>query len=372
MQRARSEDPDCRVYRLTEGGPELTQLLPSGVSPEGAVAIPARDLLVTANEVDLVEDGGARAHVMLYALQDAEVPDYPSIALAEDAEILGWGALSGLAADPDAPGRLHAVSDSVYDAEPRIFEIDATATPARITRAIDVTRGGVPARKLDLEGIAPDGEGGFWLASEGDRAKLVPHALIHVDAEGAIEDEIAFPDELAAAETRFGAEGVAVIDGRIWVAVQREWGDDRKGEAKLLAYDPGAETWGGVRYPLDAAPEGGWIGLSEITAAGGYAWFIERDNRIGATARVKQITRVALSAMEPAPLDGALPLVTKEVFRDLLPDLAATGGYVADKIEGFAIDAAGEAYAVTDNDGVDDSSGETHFLRLGRVGARSE
>ena len=44
--------------------------------------------------------------------------------------------------------------------------------------------------KLDLEGITLDGEGGFWLASEGDTAKLVPHALLHVNAAGEIEEEV--------------------------------------------------------------------------------------------------------------------------------------------------------------------------------------
>ncbi|PZQ47832.1 MAG: alkaline phosphatase [Rhodovulum sulfidophilum] len=357
------------VHGFENGAPVLRQLLPSGVSPEGAVAIPARNLLVTANEADLVEDGGARSHVMVYELRDVAAPDYPSLTSAGAEGLIGWGALSGLAADPATPGKLFAVSDSVYGAQPRIFEIDATRTPARITRAIDVTRDGQPAQKLDLEGIVADGKGGFWLANEGDGAKLVPHALFHVDGTGAIDAEIPFPAELAGQATRFGAEGVTLVDGKLWVAVQREWGDDAKGEAKLLSYDPEAESWGAVRYPLDAAPEGGWIGLSEITAHGDHVYLIERDNQIGTAAKVKQVTRVPVAELKPAPLGGDLPLVSKELVRDLLPDLAASKGYVVDKVEGFAIDASGTAYAVTDNDGVDDSSGETHFLRLGSAEA---
>lgn len=138
---------------------------------------------------------------------------------------------------------------------------------------------------------------------------------------------------------------------------------------KLVAYNLETEEWGAVRYPLDPAPEGGWIGLSEITVEGDHVYIIERDNQIGAAARIKQLTRVPLAEMVPAPLGGDLPLVGKEVVRDFLPDLAAPNGYVADKLEGFAIDAAGFAYAVTDNDGVDDSSGETHFLPLGSIEA---
>ena len=60
-------------------------------------------------------------------------------------------------------------------------------------------------------------------------------------------------------------------------------------------------------------------------------------------------------------------------MRDLIPDLkAATNGYVVDKVEGFAIDADGNAFVVTDNDGVDDSSGETLFLRLGNIAPSTE
>jgi hypothetical protein len=151
--------------------------------------------------------------------------------------------------------------------------------------------------------------------------------------------------------------------------MQREWGDDPKGQVKLLAYDPEAEEWGAVRYPLDPAPEGGWIGLSEITAHDGNLYLIERDNQIDANAGVKQITRVSLEGLTPAPLGGELPLVSKEVVRDLMPTLAEGHGYIVDKVEGFAIDAGGVAYAVTDNDGVDDSSGETFFLPLGRLEA---
>ena len=62
--------------------------------------------------------------------------------------------------------------------------------------------------------------------------------------------------------------------------------------------------------------------------------------------------------------------VEKTLARDLLPDLkAATNGFVVDKVEGFTIDSEGSAFVVTDNDGVDDSSGETLFLRLGTIAA---
>ncbi len=99
---------------------------------------------------------------------------------------------------------------------------------------------------------------------------------------------------------------------------------------------------------------------------GDNAYIAERDNEIGANAKVKRLYRVALSDMVPAKLGSALPLVSKELVRDFLPDLKATGGYVVDKLEGFAIDVDGVGYAVSDNDGVDDSNGETLFFSTGK------
>jgi len=71
--------------------------------------------------------------------------------------------------------------------------------------------------------------------------------------------------------------------------------------------------------------------------------------------------------MIAAPLDGALPLVSREVVRDLIPDLTSTGGYVLDKVESLAITPDGTAWLMTDNDGVDDSSGETMFWSIGQL-----
>lgn len=355
------------VYDLTDPkAPVLKQLLPSGISPEGMVAIPQRNLLVSANEVDLREDGGAPAHVMIYQLAEGPAA-YPMITSAGSDPLIGWGALSGLAADPKEAGKLYAVSDSVYAAAPTIFNIDATQTPAKITGAMAVTRGGDAAQKLDLEGIVADGEGGFWLASEGRSDRLVPHAIYHADAEGAIDQEIALPEALLANETRYGFEGITVVGDTLWMAVQREWKDDPKGMVKLLAYNTKEETWGAVHYPLDAPAEGAWMGLSEITVKGDWAYIIERDNQIAGNAVTKKLYRVALSQLAPVELGGTLPVVSKELVRDLMPDLGVLNGYSVDKVEGFTIDAAGTGWVVTDNDGVDDSSGETLFWSIGEV-----
>lgn len=355
------------VYDVTDPkAPVLKQLLPSGISPEGMVAIPQRDLLVSANEVDLRADGGAPSHVMIYQLAEGPAA-YPMITSAGSEALIGWGAFSGLTADPKDAGKLYAVSDSVYAAAPTIYSIDATQTPAKITSAMTVTRGGDAAQKLDLEGIAADGDGGFWLASEGRSDKLVPHAIYHVDAEGAIDQEIGLPEALLAQESRYGFEGITMVGDTLWMAVQREWKDDPKGMVKLLAYNTKEETWGAVHYPLDAPSDGAWMGVSEITVKGDWAYIVERDNQIAGKAATKKLYRVAVSQLAPAELGGSLPVVSKELVRDLVPDLGVLNGYIVDKVEGFTIDAAGTGWVVTDNDGVDDSSGETLFWSIGEV-----
>ena len=344
----------------------LTPGEPSGVGPEGYVTIPERNLLVSANEKDLIEDGGARAHVMLYELQDAPAA-YPQLTSAGADELIGWGAISGMVADKD--GIVWAVNDSFYGFQPSIFKIDTNRTPARIVDVIRIERTSGPAQKLDLEGITLDGKGGFYVASEGRTERLIPHAIYHVSAEGKIENlkgEIGIPAELAKVEKRFGFEGITKIGDTLWMAVQREWKDDPKNHVKLVAYNLKTKEWGAVHYPK-AEPAKGWVGLSEIVAHGDYVYVVERDNQHDTRAVTKKIYRIPASDMVPAALGGELPVVSKELVRDLLPELTTTGGYVLDKVEGLAIFEDGTAFVSTDNDGVDDHSGETMFFSIGKI-----
>lgn len=354
------------VYKDTGADPEFVQFLPTGLAPEGAVAIAGRNLLAIANEADLIEDGGVRSHVTLYELGE-DSSSYPMIqSKIVDGRPIGWGALSGLAADPKEAGKFYAVNDSFFAMQPSIFVVDATQKPAQITDVIRVTRNGAPAQLLDLEGITSDGKGGFWLASEGRTERMIPHGLYYVNSKGEIKSQVAFPEELLAVERRFGSEGVTMIGDTLWIAIQRSWKDDPKNTVKLVSYNTDTKKWGAVRYPTEN-PSKGWVGLSEITAYGDYVYIVERDNQIGNNAKVKRLYRVAQSEMKAAALGGELPLVSKKLVRDFLPDLKATGGYVVDKIEGFAIDRNGFGFAVTDNDGVDDSNGETLFFSTGKM-----
>ncbi len=349
------------VYDMTDpANPVLKQLLPSGIGPEGAVAIPSRNLFATANEADLGPDGGVRAHVMLYELGDgpAVYPHLTSAGLRVDGRPVGWVANSGMVADDE--GLVWFVNDSFLGMQPSIYKVDVSETPARIVDVIRVTREGQPAQKLDLEGITLDGDGGFWLASEGRTDRLIPHAIYRVDAGGNIVEEIGVPKELMNVERRFGFEGITKVGDTLWMAVQREWDDDPTNHVKLVSYNLETGEWGAVHYPK-AEPATGWVGLSEIVAHGDWVYVIERDNQIGDNAVTKKVYRIPAAEMVPVPLGGDLPVVTKEEVRDLLPDLKSTGGYVLDKVEGLAILPDGTVWVSTDNDGVDDHSGETMF-----------
>ena len=353
------------VYDVTDPtAPVLKQLLPSGVGPEGYVTIPSRNLLVSANEKDLIEDGGARAHVMLYELQDAPAV-YPHLTSEGMKDLTGWGAISGMVADKD--GIVWAVNDSFYLFQPTIFKIDTNQTPARIVDVIRVVRqDGNPAQQIDMEGITLDGKGGFYVASEGRTGRVIPHAIYHVNAKGVIKNrkgEIGLPAELMAVEKRFGFEGITKMGDTLWMVVQREWKDDPKNHIKLVAYNLKTKEWGAVRYEK-AEPKTGWVGMSEIAAHGDYVYVIERDNQHDDRAVTKKVYRIPASEMVPAPLGGELPVVSKELVADLLPYLTSTGGFVLDKVEGLAIQEDGSIWVSTDNDGVDDHSGETMFFKL--------
>lgn len=123
------------------------------------------------------------------------------------------------------------------------------------------------------------------------------------------------------------------------------------------------KAWGAVHYEK-AAPGTGWVGLSEIVAHVDWVFVVERDNQHDYRAVTKMIYRIPLAEMVPAPLGGPLPIVSKAAVRDLVPDLQSTGSYVLDKVEGLAMNDAGEICVSTDNDGVDDHSGETMLFRI--------
>lgn len=346
--------------------PRLKQLLPTGVGPEGLLPIPSRNLLVVSSETDAAAKG-YRSTLSIYRL-GATRAEYPQIH-SDPNQLLPWGALSGMVADRSEQRRLYAVPDSYYKAS-RIYRIDAGKTPALIDGEIELRKAGATV-DYDLEGIARAGNGDFWLASEGD-GKNRPNLLVRTSPSGEVLREYALPAAVAAQATSNGFEGVAVTgEGaleRVYVAFQREWRNDPAGLVKIGVFNPNNEQWRFLHYPLDQAPAGAWVGLSEITAVDEERFLIlERDNRSGPDAEVKRLYVISIAGVEPQADGSTLPLLRKRLVRDLLPDLAAGNGWVPDKVEGVALDTRGELFVVTDNDGVEDASGETRFLRLGRL-----
>ena len=364
------------VYKDADGEPQYVQALPGGIGPEGLLALPQRNLFVSAAEVDLGPENGIGSVVSIYELGDGDTPAYPQLVSADapNGAPIPWMAISGTVADANDPAKLYAVTDSASSVA-RILTIDATQTPAVITTELTITDSGEPAKNLDPEGIALASDGGFWIASEGNPERdenKTNSLLVHVGADGVIKKTVNMPENLMANAKRFGFEGVTTTGSGdeevVWIAVQREWKDDPKGLVKLLAYKPSAESWAAVHYPLDT-PKTGWIGLSELTSVGDDGFLlVERDNQIGPKAKVKQLTFVSLKDVVPADIGSeTIPVIEKTLIRDLIPDLASPNGFVLDKIESFAIDVDGNAFIITDNDGVDDHSGETVFLNLGKI-----
>ena len=347
--------------------PQFVQLLPTTASPEGLKAVPQRNLFIATSELD-DQSLGLRASINIFRLQQGTA-SYPT--LISDNSPAGtpipWSALSGLVGDKDNSNLLYGLHDSYYK-EPKLYTIDVGKKPARITSAITLTNCG--KCDYDLEGLAQRADGGFWLASEGNNSRK--NLLIRTTAAGVVEEEIALPDSLDAQKTTNGYEGVAVVgtgdSEQVYLAFQREWKDDAKGFVKIGRYTPATKAWAFYRYPLDpvASPAGGWVGLSELTYLGNDQFaVIERDNQRGDNAAIKKLYTFSVSGVVPAAHGGSLPVLTKQPALDLLPVLQAPKGWVQDKPEGLALSAGGRVYMVTDNDGVDESTGETQFLDLG-------
>src|SRR5690606_20964848 len=131
-----------------------------------------------------------------------------------------------------------------------------------------------------------------------------------VAEDGTVLAEVALPAEVAAQQRNNGYEGVAVVgrgaSEQVWVAFQREWGDDPEGLVRIGRYTPATGEWAFLHYPLDevTSPAGGWIGLSEIASVDGGTTFavIERDNQAGPDATNKRIYTFDVTEVVPVPV----------------------------------------------------------------------
>ena len=198
--------------------------------------------------------------------------------------------------------------------------------------------------------------------NEAARPVRTANLIFKLSATGVIESIVQLPADINAKQVRFGFEGVAESGGKLVVTFQRAWAGDT--QPRIGVYDLAAKTWQFLFYPLDpvASPNGGWVGLSDITALGNDKFMvIERDNQGGPDARIKRLYRIDIAGKA----DGST--LTKTLIRDLMADLRLPAGAVVEKIEGAALLANGDVIIVNDNDGVDENSGEVHLMNLGKL-----
>ena len=133
--------------------PRFLQLLPTGVGPEGLLAIPQRGLFVTAAETD----DPIRSQLTIFRLRN-RAASYPQVVsgLRTDGPLagkapIGWVALSALAADRQHPETLYTAHDSFLD-HSRLYMLDVGATPAVIRDEIVLLKDGAPVN-YDVEGL---------------------------------------------------------------------------------------------------------------------------------------------------------------------------------------------------------------------------
>tara|TARA_B100001245_G_scaffold112055_3_gene82072 strand:+ start:3248 stop:5614 length:2367 start_codon:yes stop_codon:yes gene_type:complete len=394
------------VYQIGDAeNPAYHQVLPAASAPEGVKAIPSRNLLIAASENDSRDDKlRGSLNIYQYGAQTTAYPTIESVDRADGTPI-PFAALSGLAADLSDASVLWSIEDSAFD-KSRIFRIDTSTTPASLDMeirirdsngvfvAMDTFTGPANADpevdndfdaadlaalindddtvNVDPEGIAAATDGGFWIASEGNgtiddagRPLKFLNFVFKTDAAGVIEQVITLPDEVNDMQLRFGFEGIAEYDGKLYVAFQRAWGGEDN--PRIGIYDTSSEEWSFVFYPLDdvESQNGGWVGLSDISSVGdGTFLVLERDNQGNLDAAIKRIYQVDLSSVT------AGSTVEKTLKADLLADkvLTAPGGLVYEKIEGLTVTSDGTVWINNDNDGVDDNSGENQLINLGDIG----
>jgi len=380
------------VYDLNDPKkPKFKQALPAAAGPEGGIAIPSRNLLVAASETDS-RSAAMRAGINIYSY-NVLAPKYPTVQSAnrDNGSPIPWGALSALTSDPMNQGVLFSVEDSFF-ASNRIFTLDITSKPTLIvaeTKVMDSNNvfatSGINATlpsfsntelaaminadksvNIDPEGLAKAADGGFWIASEGSGAAAdakSSNLIFKTTAAGVIESVIGLPAPVNALQTNNGYEGIAEYNNSLYLAFQRAWATETN--PRIGIYDLAAKTWKFVYYPLDASASqyaGGWVGLSEITSLGnGEFMVLERDNRGGLDAAIKRLYKINLQTV----VDGQT--ITKTLLKDIKPSLASAKGNIIEKVEGTAVMANGDVYLVTDNDGVNDHSGETQLINIGKV-----
>ena len=376
------------VYRLDGGNrPRFVQLLSTGQAPEGLLTIPSRNLFVSANEGDGEGAGGTISIFEGVPGRWDPSADQPRIFSSGVDE--PWGALSGLASSPYRPHVLYSVPDDALPSS--IFSIHVGDGFARIRERTPVTRGGEQVL-FDLEGIVvdtsiarPKKDAGFWLASEGN-ASTTRNTLIQVDSNGEILREIFLPPDIDAPGGRIGSngfEGVTVSsDGRyLLVAVQRPYSGETIANTglpvlytRIARYDLELGKWEAFFYPLEPAPAGVNVGLSEIILAS-RTWngqdvyaVIERDNQLAFNGQIKRVYTFTLEGLTPEDIGTPVSAtsivgstVSKRLLKNVQPQFTPY-----EKVEGLAVTWGGDLWVVLDNDGGEFESRLVRYSQLFR------
>jgi hypothetical protein len=341
------------VYRVNDPEkPELIEILPTGVSPEGVTVLTGRSdgkkLLVTANEVD--------GTINIYSAKDsagAPDPENPTIY----SKNIPWSALSGFTSDGQD---IYSVPDNARSPSV-IWQLsikDVNSGRVEVSREIPLKKEDIPAA-YDLEGICWTKDG-FWLASEG--AESAGNLLIFVRHDGTVEAEYPLPPEFFARygdPKNYGFEGVTTApNGKVYAAFQRGFVLNRS-EAAILCFDPVSKEWQVAWYPLETHskdPEKFWMGLSDIAALDdGRILVLERDKGMGGTSEVKRIYAI----------DSQTFANEKKLEKKLVFDILKEKNLLLEKVESLCV-LNGVVWIATDNDG----AGWTQMLNLGSVPKR--
>jgi len=384
--------------------PVLRQTMPVGVSPDGLLAIPEKNLLVVASETDN-RAKKVRASIAIFelVLTDGQ-PEYPTVVTnpRDTGSFIPFSSISGLTAaapfgvETDAdPGVMFAVEDAYYR-KTRIFTIDTSSFPAVVTREqrildtegilADYLDGNLGVGQevdfyvddvdmtvsIDIEGISVSSTGGFWIIAEGtgtlgdeQEPYKFPNLLLKLTDDAVISECIPLPDDWPG-QDKADFNGVAEDGNNVVINIQRARTEEDN--PRIAVYNTVSKIWSYVLYPLDEPKsqlDKIFVGLSDIAVAGpGKFYVLEKDNQGSADAGIKQITSIDLG--DYSFVDGTT--VEKTLYRDLLPDLLRTNGQVLEKVEGLTVNSDGTVWIITDNDAVRENElGEQLFLSVGAI-----
>lgn len=367
------------IYNLDGRRPRLHQILPTGISPEGVVAIPGRNLLVCSEE-------GSGTLSIFEARRRPYIPSRKQPTPFTFSTRRPFAAMSGLGGG--FGGWLFSVPDNALPTS--IYAVRTGGPYAPVQTLCDVKKDGKQAR-YDGEGIQLDTSilrtwwrPGFWIASEGNGSSN-PNLLVQISVSGRVLREIQLPFAIdAAADPKLGGsatasatgakirsngfEGVAISkNGRyLYAAIQRDFASEFSGDkyTRIARYDlrqlikPKAGIRDGLRYggdwdfffyQFDSDDSDNWAGLSDIVSIGKkQLMVIERDKGIGLGSELKKIYAFSLAGLKP-DTDGkpdASDTVKKVEYLDVVKDF-----FPYEKIEGLAIDGFGNVWVGLDNDG---------------------